>query len=825
QGANGVIQIFTKKGILNSKLNINVSSRVSVDNVLLGNQLLSKLHHYVTDASGNILDAFGIPIKQSATGIWGDPAIPEPSTNPLATHDKTFNLPVYDHTKQAFRQALTTTNSVSLNGGGQSTDYAFTASRLDQQDVFSNQFTRTNLSVNLGFQPFKGFTIRSISQGIVGSSNLLNGNRFNILNAYPWIDLNWLDSTGHRALKTSNSSNSLNSNSEQEWHETKNNTLQILQNFNLNYKFPKFIEIDFKYGINYNTTDAFNYFRNQTSALQTALRWGPDREGQITNSYGRSTYKNALSTIYLKTDFEKDFKLKVPVRTTTQVSYDWRSDNFRSYFSQGTKLPVYPPANVSGAQIKNTGDFYSAFTTFGVLFNQTIELGNFLGVSGGFRSDYSSEFGAGSRPFTFPRGTIYFRPLELMKTQGIVNDLKFRAAYGEAGIQPNRYQRQVTFNVGTLGNGVALSTPTIASNADLLVQRSKELEIGSDIGFNLSPKGNWFNKLSANLTYWKRNSDDIIQRAEVAPSSGFNNRVDNLTSISSRGVDLALDATVYTAANITWNTGVRFGIAKSKVEKISNGLDVIQGEFALKQGQDVGIFYGQTVLTSIDQKRPNGTRYIADADKGKFEVVNGQVINTITNSAVITDASDLSVIGKAYPNFTASLINSVNIHKNLTISFQFDWVRGGNIYNLTRQWMYSPAGGGGGVGGVPVDFDKPVTINGKTGAFVNYYQSLYNLVRPVNWFVEDGSFVRLRDLSITYDITNALRLNWVKRLSVTAAGRNLLTFTKYSGLDPENTTAVDSQGNALTGTGSSQGVDYFGIPNVRSYQLGVNIGF
>jgi hypothetical protein len=62
-------------------------------------------------------------------------------------------------------------------------------------------------------------------------------------------------------------------------------------------------------------------------------------------------------------------------------------------------------------------------------------------------------------------------------------------------------------------------------------------------------------------------------------------------------------------------------------------------------------------------------------------------------------------------------------------------------------------------------------------------------------------------------------------LSITAAGRNLLTFTKYSGLDPENTTAVDSQGNALSGAGTSKGVDYFGIPNVRSYQFGVNIGF
>lgn len=532
-----------------------------------------------------------------------------------------------------------------------------------------------------------------------------------------------------------------------------------------------------------------------------------------------------MATVYFKTDFLKDFNSKIPIRTVTQVSYDWRSENYRSYFANGTQLPVYPPVNIDLAGVKNTGDDYWAFTTFGVLFNQTIEYGNIAGISGGLRSDYSSEFGQGLKPFTFPRGTIFFRPSELFKSHRLINDWKVRAAYGEAGIQPGHYQRQVTLNVATLGNSVALSLPVTASNPDLLVQRSKELEIGTDIGLNLFAGGDWLNKINFSGTYWKRNSDDVIQQADVAPSSGFNNRVDNLTSISSRGVDLSLDATMYSTPAVIWNMGVRLGIAKSKVEKISNGLDVIQGQFALKQGQEVGIFYGQTVLTSLDQLKPDGTRYIPETDKGKYTIANGQVVNINTNSVVISAANDQAVIGKAYPNFTSSLINTVNLFKSLIISFQFDWVHSNNIYNLTKQWMYSPAGGSGGVGGIPIDFDKPVTINGKTGAFVNYYQSLYNLVKPTSWFAEDGSFIRLRDLSVTYDLHNVVKAGWVKRFSVTASGRNLLTFTKYSGMDPENTTSVDAQGNALTGTGTSKGVDYFGIPNLRSYQLGVNIGF
>ncbi|MFL5740366.1 MAG: SusC/RagA family TonB-linked outer membrane protein [Flavisolibacter sp.] len=826
QGANGVIQIFTKKGALNSKLNINFSSKVSIDNVLHGHDILAKFHHYVTDANGNILDASGRIISRDATGQWADPAVPDPSTHPEVVNNKTYNIPTYDHLDQAFRQALTTTNSLSLSGGSQNIDYAFVVSRLDQQDVFSNKFSRTNFSSNLGFQLFKGFTLRSNTQVIVGKNDLLNGNRFAVLNAYPWVDLNWLDSTGHRAIKTSAASNQNNSLSEQEWHQRNNQTLELVQNFNANYKFNRFVELDFKYGINYHTTDAYNYYLNQTAALQSSLHWGPDRQGSITDSYLTDTYKNALSTIYLKTDFQRDFHSRLPIRTVTQVSYDWRKDNYRSYYTQGVQLPTYPPANISVANTKTGGDYSSAFTTFGVLLNQTIDFGNLVGISAGFRSDYSSEFGAASKPFTFPRGTIYFRPSELLHSQ-LLTDWKLRAAYGEAGIQPDRYQRQVTFDVQTLGTGgVGLSLPTVASNPNLRVQISKELEVGTDLTINPFRGGEWLSRVTFSGTYWSRKSEDIIQQANVAPSSGFNNQVDNLTSISSKGVDLSLDATMFNAANVVWNMGIRFGSSKSRIDKIANNLDVIVGEFALKPGEELGIFYGQTPLHSVDQINPNTkTAYIPQAQRGNYTLVNGMVVDTRTNGVVLTAANDLSVLGKAYPDFTGSLLNNVTLFHNLTVSFQFDWVHGNNIYNMTRQWLYSPAGGSGGSGGVSSDFDNPVTINGQTGAFVNFYQSLYNLVKPTSWFIENGSFVRLRDASITYDFTRMIRLGWVKRLSATVAGRNLLTFTKYTGLDPENTTSVDTQGNQLNGIGAFKGVDYFGIPNLRSFQFSVNIGF
>jgi TonB-linked SusC/RagA family outer membrane protein len=838
QGANGVIQLFSKKGMLNNKVSINFTSKASVDNILQGHTILSTHHHFVTDASNNILDQSATPIAQSPTGIWTDPQVPDPGTNPNLQNDKTYNLPIFDHFKQAYQQALTFTNAVSVMGGGASSDYALSASQLNQQDVFSNHFSRTNIGVNLGFQPFKGFSFRSITQAVAGYENLLGGNRFNVLDAYPYVDFNFRDSTGHRAMKTSAASNQLNSLSERDWHQRDNQSLEIFQNFDFNYKFPRFIELDIKYGLDYRNVDGNDYYLNQSAELQPSIFWGPDRLGSLLNNFTKTYDQNALYSVYLRTDFQKDFHLNIPIRTTTQATYDYRSFTGEQYFAQGVQLPAYPPVSLGGAIIKTSGDgnglggnafqnLNETITTFGVLVNQTIDYGNLLGISGGFRSDYGSAFGAASKPFTFPRGTIYFRPSELLGEVNWLTDWKLRAAYGKAGIQPGPYNRQTTLDVTPLGTGVGLSIPSTASNDSLRIAVSSETEVGTDVTFRFF-NGDWLHSLTLSGTYWTRKTNDVYQQAQVAPSSGYSGRLDNLSSISSHGVDLSLDAAMYSSRNVTWNMSLRFGTAVSKVVSIFNHLSQFSGVFAVVEGKNVGLFYGQRPLSSVTQLEPDGkTPYIPAANQGNYAVVNGVVVNTKTNAAVLTAANDQSVIGKAYPDFTSALINTVTLFKSLSISFQFDWVHGNNIYNLTKQWLYTPAGGSGGSGGISVDFDKKINVAGNTGSFVNYYQSLYNLVNPLSTFVEDGSFIRLKDLSISYDLKRFVHTDVIKHLSATISGRNLLTFTKYTGLDPENTGAFGTQGNDISGTriGAFSGVDYFGVPNLRSYQFTVSVGF
>ncbi len=845
QGANGVIQIFTKKGSRNKKPTITLGSKVSFDQALLSKDLIAKKHHFLTDASGNILDKSGNILAPDANGQWPDPAEEDFNTNFDVKNDKTYpsSLPLYDHLKQAYRKALTFSHTLGISGGGDKSDYSFTVSRLDQENVLNNKFTRMNLSSNLGFELFKGFTFRNITQTIFENENLLSGsynvtdrilynpdplflgtnnNRFELINSFPWIDFQSKYAGTDLTVVRPRDENQLNVLSEPDWHERKSKNTRILNNLNLNYKFPKFVELDYKYGIELWNSDYSDFYKNQENAPQSGQGfWGPVVQGSIRLDYARSLYQNSLATLYFKTDFEKDFNINLPIKTVTQASYDWRKLSYNSFFSQGVNLPQYPPFIVNAAGTKVSGDGSFDYITYGYLVNQTIDYANLFGLTGGFRSDFNSDFGDQKKPFTFGRGTAYFRPSELIKSPVII-DWKLRAAYGAAGVPPHEfdgtyYARQSTLGTSQLGTGLGLFLQNIAGNPGLEVQKVKEMEVGTDFTFKTNLK-NWFQRINISATYWKKKNDNIIQYVDLPPSSGVQQIRDNLIDLEVKGADVSLDADMYTSNNVNWQFGIRFGTFKTLVTKVANSRDFVTGLFVVKEGQPLGNFYAVTPVTSLTQTRADkSTPYIDPNDVGNYELVNGIVVDKTTKRALLTDPDDQQIVGNAYPKFNMSFLNNVTLFKNLNIAIQVDWYQGNSIYNITRQWLYRDR--------IHKDFDKEITVDGQTGAYVNFYNSLYNSVQRTGWFVENGSFVRVRDLTLTYQFGSMLHVKWIKNLALTASGRNLITFTKYSGLDPEATSAQDSQGNKTFGAGSNVGVDYFAIPNLRSYQVGINVEF
>jgi TonB-linked SusC/RagA family outer membrane protein len=855
QGANGVIQIFTKKG-QQGKPQINVSSSVAANSIInSGNVHQAKFNSFLTDASGNFVDNNGkiIALDQDGTypGVtWAFPAgngNPTAMSNPLNIGNKPYgtNLQYYDHINQLFKTAYTTNNSVNISGATEKFDYNVGVTNNHQQSTIrTNGYNdRTNLVTNLGIELFKGFTLRSVTQ-LIYNRNTLNrslgvgnsGGLFNALNSSPFYDFNQRLSDGTLPFSLSSGTVSVNGSNPfyyTEYGHTRDNRVDILQNFQANYKVNKFVELNAKYGLNHSNREANYIYENQSGSIASQdlnsfiSNFGGDNTGELNKNTYKTTFQNFNGSATIRTDFEKDFHINVPITTSTLLQYDYRKNNYQEFDSYGLGLPSYPIYNFNQTQTQAVAfDYTEPFVTYGYVVNQKIDVGEFGGVSGGFRSDYSSAFGQGSKPFTFPNANAYIRPssFNFWQNSGLgrrIPEFKLRAAYGEAGIQPQPFDRYPVLIPQNLGTNLAFALPNASKNPALNVEVSKEFEAGTDFAIN-GFSGNWLSGFNISATYWKRKGSNVIYDVSVPPSTGASTIKTNALDLSSNGFQASLNINVLKSKDFNWSFTTNFSHQTSKIDAI-NGPPIILASSAgstqltLSAGSKIGQIYGYKALTSLTEVNQEGVRYIADADLSQYEVVNGMVVNKATKGVQFTN--EAYSFGDPNPKFNMSFINSFS-YKDLTFGFQFDWVHGSHLYNQTKEWMYRD--------GISSDYDKAVTIDGTSAAYTAYYRSIYadyfgarngparNGTK--DYFYEDASFVRLRNVSLSYDFSRVIKNKVFRKVQLTFTGRNLLTFTKYTGFDPEIST-----GNS--NSAFDRGVDNSSSPNLKSYQIGLNLGF
>ena len=815
QGANGVIQIFTKKGKKGERTEITYNSSLSVDEALTGNLSFAQKHPYKTDKEGYIIDGQNKrPIKvDPETGYWTkpDPTVKDTTANIYSYKEKT-----YDHLKQYYKTAYTTQHSVNITGAAGNVDYAIGASLLDQTSPVNGSYKKKNLSANVGVEVFKGLTLRSNTQlinsknttaGVNGRSSIYSGVG-GALGTPAYVDLHFRDTAGKSPVHYDPDSNEVSPFYIYENQSNLAETNRVIQSINANYKFSKNLDFDYKYGYDHTRYDNSEFIKNQKNTNTPGSGISP-LAGQLTERFIRHTLQNSLLSAYLRLDFQRDLKLKLPIQSTTQLSYDWRKDNYYRVTATGSGYGVEPPFTISSANSSTSTDFEQEFVTFGYLVNQKFDYANLFGVSVGVRSDFSSAFGEGGKPFTFPRADAYFRIADLLKLEK-VTELKLRGAYGEAGIQPDAYDRLITLSNDKLGDKGYYYLPTTARNPELEVQKSKELEVGLDYGFRLGE--GWFHRLSGNVVYWDRKSLGTIYNIETPPSLGAQELTTNAIDLSSNGIQASLDLGLFSNDKVDWTFSARFSKGETVVDKISNGKRIVVGipgggQSTLNEGERVGTFFGYKPLSSLTQTNSKGERYIADADLNNYQLVNGMVVNKQSKEVIFS--TEQEKMGDATPDFTMSFFNDITFAKKLTFSVQVDWTKGGDIYNGTKQRMYFNRTHG--------DLDTPIPVD-KNLPYTKYYVSLYNKGQATSYFIEDGSYVRVRNVSLSYDMTDILKETFIKGLTLTASVRNLLTFTNYSGLDPE---AVGVSLNDPL----YRGIDLYTFPNMRTVTMALNVRF
>jgi TonB-linked SusC/RagA family outer membrane protein len=374
-------------------------------------------------------------------------------------------------------------------------------------------------------------------------------------------------------------------------------------------------------------------------------------------------------------------------------------------------------------------------------------------VTFGARADQSSNAGDPDKFFFYPKASTSYRFNDV--SPGILEEIKFRAALGYSGNQP-LYGQKFTPLSGdrNIEGNAGLTVGGIAGDPNIEPERQREIELGFDaVLLN--------DKVNLEFTLYQQNITNLLLERELSPSQGFQTQFFNGGELQVQGVELAMTVLPINTRDLSWQVRTSYYSNRSEIVELP------------VPGFQAGGF---------------------GASLGMFRVEEGESATGIWAN----EGGELSNLGDANPDFRISLMNDLG-WKQFNLYFLWDWQQGSDIINLTKL-LYDLAQNSS-------DWD--------TAGQARISEFGFN----TSPYIEDATFLKLREVSLSYDLEpNFLQQLWAgfRYVTLSVTGRNLLTFTKYSGLDPE----VSNFGNQQIG----RNVDVAPFPPSRNFWFSVQLG-
>lgn len=414
--------------------------------------------------------------------------------------------------------------------------------------------------------------------------------------------------------------------------------------------------------------------------------------------------------------------------------------------------------------------------------------------SSNIRADGSSRFAKENRYGYFPSVSAGWRisAEDFMSDSKVINDLKIRGSWGKVG------------NDEGIGDYAYLAlyqpTPQGSFNLTQLENRniSWEKTTQTNIGLDLSM---FDSRITFTADAYLKQTNDLLINVPLPQSTGFDSQARNVGSMENRGLEFVLSTRNIDREKFTWTTDLNFSINQNKVTSLGNSLTSISfggiyerdNAIRVEVGKPLGAFYGYQ-YTGVN----------AQTGVAEYADLNG-------NGSV--DEGDRTFIGNAQPKFTYGINNNLN-YGPVGLSLFFQGVQGNDIFNASRielEGLYDSKNQ------LATVLDRWTT----PGQITNIPKAMRrntNNSRTSSRYVEDGSYLRLKTTTLSYNFGEVSLSKWkMSKLTVFATGYNLLTFTKYDGFDPE----VQQYG----GNSPSMGIDYGTYPQSRTFLFGVNVGF
>ena len=698
----------------------------------------------------------------------------------LTLDDKGDNA---DWQDRIFRTALTTSHYLSFMSGNQSTNYRASLGYSDQEGIMigsgmSNangriNVTHTGLNDKLKIDMFLSYGETNSRQAPVsntvgsemGSSMLYEAYVFNP--TYPIYDENgdYYDVPAYRVNPVSYSDELID----------KRKNRKFLGNISASYNIIKPLTFQVNMGYTTNSSDRNSYI-SKNNLLGDA--WNGYVSVQKLQDYSK-----VLETIMKYNESFGKHTIDAMAGYSYQYFYD-EGNHTKAYNFLSDEFKWYSLA--AAGNIESVTSFAQSNKLISMYGRVNYNFDNRYLVTATLRRDGSSRFGKDHKWGLFPSAAASWRiSQEEFFESKVVSDLKLRASYGITGNQEiGNYNSISTLGASSSGylvggEKVTIVLPQQYANPDLKWEETSQFDIGVD--FSL-----FDGRVRGNIDYYYKETKDLLLSIAVPSPSLITTQVANVGSVKNQGIELELGFDLIRNKDFSWDASLNFSHNKNEIMSLSN--DKWKGDdmqTAPCQGQGLSGRYAQLVTPG----KPLGTFY----GKRFLGIENG--------AEVYANDGASEVIGCAQPDFTFGIGTGLR-YKQWSMNINLRGSVGNDVYNATANNLAY-------LSNLPGrNVIKEAVTSGVAREQAKEYSSR---------FIEDGSFLRLDNLSFAYDFSLP-KLN-ISRARVFISGQNLFVITGYSGLDPEVNSEVSRTGIAPLG------IDYLSYPKARSFSAGINISF
>ena len=804
RGANGVIMVTTKRG------NKEEGTKVSYD----GSISISQAARYMDVMNAQEwCDAFMIGLKNENT--WGGKKNADFnwSLNPAEWFtDRRFftadGTPIYDTDwqKEATRTAVSHNHQLSIQQGGKNSSMGAFLNYTDQQGIMRNTYSkRINAKMAYDAKPTSWLSTAvnlAVNHTWNNATNEDSGSqepRRTIIEMLPWLpvkyDGEWTASTTPQGMPMNfeGMANPVHVLTTQK--NLRYNT-KIFGNAALTFHLAEGLDLKTQFGM-----DA-NFYSNHYYSPRDLTNLSKDDKGRAERTYSKTLYWQEETYLTWNKTFNDDHRVNAMAGLSFQerlYDYTWlRTRNFDTDFFQDFNMGA-------GTNVSTPSTSWNRWAMNSYFVRLMYNYKDRYSVTATGRYDGSSKFGENNKYAFFPSAGLAWnvsRENFLIDNQTISN-LKLHTSYGLTGNSEigtyNSLSRVASSTLLQNGAYATQSYINTMANPDLKWEKTAQFDFGFELGL-------WQNRLSLDVSYYLKNTKDLLLDCPVPYSSGFQSIYKNIGSVRNQGIDFMLNTRNIETEDFSWNTTLSMNYNKNEITALGDtNSDILRNGFLngnsiLRVGESFGSFYG----------------YIREGVWTKENVKPGEEYKI----GRAKRSSDRHILGKGLPDVTGSFINTFR-YKNFDLTLDMQFVLGVETTQSFYHSAYDRFGQTNTLSDVLYDAYDGTNPNAMQQAI--YLFNTGHADQDTMWdsaWVVDGSYLRCNLIQLGYtfsadQLKNTPLSNLRMYLNVNNAF--LLTSGDFNGYDPEST----SQGTSSTG----QNITFFSYPRARTFTFGVNVAF